>query len=170
MQFAIVSVCILHFLFIFATDLSIQYMETKTITIRIPQKMYEEMQAKTNDSSFGSINQQIVDSLQKNEVLLKMSTNELRGIFSVGEWSALADMLNSTMVTPEFRYRPEFLIAEIEDTMSLEQDLEKKWNIDITALKEKCSKLTASQLDALYTRVEEFWAHPNTDLEKWSNF
>lgn len=148
-------------------------METKNITIRIPSDMYVGMQEKANDPRYnvGSINQQIIENLQKQATLAKLSMNELRGMFSKGEWSALADMLNSTMVTPTFRYRPEFLIAEIDDTMAYEQDLGAKWNIDIPALKEKCSKLTAAQLDALYTRVEEFWINTNThDLDAWADF
>lgn len=148
-------------------------METKNITIRIPSDIYQEMQEKSHDPRYnaGSINQQIIDRLQKQAILSKLSMNELRGMFSKGEWSALADMLNSTMVTPEFRYRPEFLVSEIDDTMALEQDLGKKWGIDIPVLKEKCSKLTAAQLDALYSRIEEFWINPSThDLDAWADF
>lgn len=148
-------------------------METKNITIRIPSDMYQEMQEKANDPRYnvGSINQQIIERLYKQATLSKLSMNELRGMFSKGEWSALADMLNSTMVTPEFRYRSEFLIAEIDDTMALGQDLSKKWNIDIPALKNKCRKLTSAQLDALYTRVKEFWVNTNThNLDIWAEF
>lgn len=148
-------------------------METKNITIRIPVDMYDEMQQKSNDPRYnaGSINQQIVERLQKQTTLAKLSMNELRGTFTKEEWSALADILNSTMITPEFRYRPEFLIAEIDDTQALEQDLGAKWGIDISTLKDKCRKLTAAQLDALYTRVEEFWVNTDThNLDAWSKF
>lgn len=148
-------------------------METKNITIRIPVDMYDDMQQKSNDPRYnvGSINQQIVEGLQKQSTLAKLSMNELRGVFTGEEWSALADMLNATMITPEFRYRPEFLIAEIDNTQALEQDLAAKWGIDISTLKDKCRKLTAAQLDALYTRVEEFWANTDThNLDAWSKF
>lgn len=148
-------------------------METKNITIRIPADMYGDMQAKANDPrySVGSINQQIIEGLQKQATLAKLSMNELRGMFTKGEWSALADMLNGTMITPEFRYRPESLVAEIDDTQALEQDLGAKWGIDVPALKDKCRKLTAAQLDALYLRVEDFWINTDThDLDAWAEF
>lgn len=148
-------------------------METKNITIRIPSDMYEEMQKKANDprQDAGSISQQIVDGLRKNETVTRLSTNELRGRFTPQEWACLADMLNGTRADGELRYFTGAIVAEIEDS-ELYEGTCGKWEVDQKKLIDKCKQLTAAQLDALYRRIEDFWINSkfDTDIKKWGEF
>lgn len=153
--------------------MNLTIMETKNITIRIPVDVYQEMQQKSENPRMdvGSINQQIIVGLHKLDVIERMSSEELRGRFTPQEWACLADMLNATRVTEEFRYRTFSIIAEIEDSQLYEGTCS-KWKVDQQALTAKCKQLTAAQLDALYRRVENFWinSNPDTDILKWGEF
>lgn len=148
-------------------------METKNITVRIPVDMYQAMQQKADNPKMdvGSINMQIVDGLHKLDVIERMSSEELRGRFTPKEWACMADMLNSTRVTDEFRYATCAMIAEIEDS-ELYEGTCSKWEVDQQTLIDKCKQLTAAQMDALYRRVEDFWINSkfDTDILKWGEF
>lgn len=148
-------------------------METKNITVRIPVDMYQAMQKKADNPKMdvGSINMQIVDGLHKLDVIERMSSEELRGRFAPKEWACMADMLNSTRVTGEFRYVTGAMVAEIEDSELYEKTCT-KWEVDQQALIDKCKQLTAAQMDALYRRVEDFWVNSkaDTDILKWGEF
>lgn len=142
-------------------------MKTKTITVRIPSDIYDGMQAKAEN--IGSISQQIVDGLRKNETIAKLSLGELKGKFSEEEWCALSDMLNGTIVDDAVRYYTNALVAEVQDS-ELYDGTCSKWKVSTDGLIAKVEKLTAAQLDALYTRVETFWAHPEADIMEWAKF
>lgn len=148
-------------------------METKNITIRIPEKMYQEMQKNAENPLIDvwSINQQIVDGLEKLETIERMSMNELRGRFTPQEWACMADMLNGTRVEGIFRFSTVSIVAEIEDS-SLYEGVCDKWKVNQQELIDKCKQLTSAQLDALYRRVESFWINSNinTDVLKWGEF
>lgn len=150
-----------------------QLMETKNITIRIPATMYQEMQKNSENPLMdaGSINQQIVDGLEKLSVLERMSMNELRGRFTPQEWACFADMLNGTRIDGQFRYSTVSIIAQIEDS-SLYEGVCGKWGVDQETLIAKCKQLTSAQLDALYRRVESFWRNSSNqvDILKWGEF
>lgn len=140
-------------------------METKNITVRIPADLYEKMQARER----GSINAQIVEALRRAETLRRMSAAELRGKFAPEEWKCLADLLNGTLVEGPFRYDAQALAAEVDDG-ELYNGTCKKWGVDKDVLAGMCRALTPAQVDALYARVEEFWAHPDADLDKWAEY
>lgn len=148
-------------------------METKNITIRIPEKMYQEMQENVENPLIDvwSINQQIVDGLEKLDTIERMSMNELRGRFTPQEWACMADMLNGTRVEGIFRFSTVSIVAEIEDS-SLYEGVCDKWKVNQQELIGKCKQLTSAQLDALYRRVESFWINSNlnTDVLKWGEF
>lgn len=149
-------------------------METKNITVRVPVDIYDTMQKNVENPRMDdacSINQQIVDSVRKLAAIQRRSLQELRGKFTPQEWAAMADMLNSTRVTEDFRYYADALVAEIEDSDHYE-GIGAKWEIDIPALCEKARQLTAAQLDALYLRVETWWqtCKVDTDILEWGKF
>lgn len=146
-------------------------METKNITVRVPADLYDKMQQRANDpaGSAGSINQQIVDALRRAEMLRRVSTAELRGKFTACEWKCLADLLNGTLAEGAFRYDAGALAAEVADGEAYDGTCA-KWGVDKDALAGKCGGLTAAQVEALYARVETFWAHPEADLDAWAEY
>ncbi len=101
------------------------------------------------------------------------SKNELKGLFTPAEWMYMADSLNGTMVTTDFRCLPMALVAGIEDSDTYDA-LGAKWEVDVPSLTEKVKKLTAAQVDAVFTRVEAFveafWDSEEKDLEEWSKW
>ena len=138
----------------------------KTVTLRIDDALYHEM-SKNEGISF---NEQINVSIRKLTAIEKASTNELRGRFDASEWKALVDSLNGTYTQDEtFRYSTFALVAHMEDS-DLYEEIGKKWKVDIKQLCEKIKLLSAAQVDALYSRVEKFWEHPEADLDAWAHF
>lgn len=115
-----------------------------------------------------SMNQVIVDLLDNVRYSRIYSSFELKKVFEMEEWKFFADCLNGTLVADQFRYNKGALIAHCEDSEELE-GIASRYNIDINVLKEKISRLTSSQVEALYSRVEQFWRNP-VDLEAWANY
>lgn len=109
----------------------------------------------------------IPDSIEFLSYIRSYSLRELRGKLTAAEWSYLADALNGTMITPEFRCNVGGLIASIEDSNDF-YGLGEKWSVDVPAFVEKVKQLTGAQVDAIYSRIEEFWNSENKDLEIWS--
>lgn len=148
-------------------------METKNITVRIPSDMYEDMQRKSENSKLdaGSINQQIVESLRALNIIRYRSLGELRGRFTSQEWAVFADLGNGTRAEGDFRYLPLSIISEIEDGETFDGTCS-KWGVDKDKLVLKCKQLTAAQMDALYMRVEDYWARSSfdTDILEWGKF
>lgn len=140
-------------------------METKTVTLRLPQDVADYITSHGGSMTDGIKN--VVETLRRHESYADM---ELRGRFTVEEWKFLADSLNGTMVLDDFRFSPSALVAHNQDAQ-LYDGTASRWGINIDSLNEKCSALTASQVEALYRRVEKFWAHPNAiDLDQWANY
>lgn len=111
----------------------------------------------------------ISESLAELQMIRRRSQGELKGIFSPAEWSYMADSLNGTMITAEFRCLQGALIASVEDS-DLYDGLGAKWNVDVKVLCDKVRKLTAAQVDAVFARVEAFWNSEEKDLGEWSKW
>ena len=137
-------------------------MATKNATIRIPEDIAEWL---TEDGK--SINQAVIENALNLRSIRKVSTGELKGVFTPDEWSFFADSLNGTMVTDVFRANVQAFIAHCEDSAKYDY-LDKKWNIDMDDLKNKIANLKGANRDAIYTRVEDFWAK-NLELEDWAS-
>lgn len=116
-----------------------------------------------------SKNEVIVESLKALRKMRQVSANELRGVFAPNEWKFLADSLNGVVIPDVFRCSVSALIAHAEDAAALD-NLGTKWGVEIGELVGKISLLHGANVDALYTRVEEFWAHPGTDFDEWAIF
>ena len=162
-------------------------MATKNITIRVSEETAEFLSKVYNNTTAGAtmcveiVEQMIrqsgsdphtlVSSMQFLQQIRAYSTREISGKFTADEWKYLADALNGTMITPEFRCHVGGLIAEIEDTNDFD-GLGAKWNVDVVSFIEKVKQLTGAQVDAIYTHVEKFWNNPEADalrdLNKWS--
>lgn len=115
-----------------------------------------------------SVNQAIVDLLENARIARLYSLNELKDRFTPDEWKFFADSLNGTLVNDQFRYNKGVLIAHCEDSESLEGAVSRH-GVDIEILKKKINAMSASQVEALYCRVEQFCNTP-TDLDKWSEY
>ena len=102
-------------------------------------------------------------------MIRKRSMSELKGRFTKAEWSYMADALNGTIITPEFRCIPGALIASVEDSDRYD-GLGEKWGVDVKKLTYKIEDLTAAQVDAVFTRIEEFWDSEEKDLDKWAEW
>ncbi len=111
----------------------------------------------------------ISENLLNLQVIRRKTMNELKGTFTQAEWSLMADSLNGSLLPTDFRCVASALIANVEDSDSYD-GLGSKWNVDIKALCEKIGKLTAAQVDAVFTRIEEFWDDENKDLKKWAEW
>jgi len=149
-------------------------MVTKSIRITEEQELYLLAHYKNVTEGISDcINKTMLPS--ESEELLKYikaySLNELKGRFTPSEWKFFADSLNGTMVDGMFRWNVGALIAHCEDFEKFEAGTS-RWGISLSDLCSKVSNLGGAQVDALYSRVEEFWnvwTDPK-DLEEWSVF
>lgn len=123
-----------------------------------------EMAAKTGIKPW-----RIAQSIAELQMIRKRSMSELKGKFTNAEWSYMADALNGTIITPEFRCIPGALIASVEDSDRYD-GLGEKWNVDVKKLIYKIEDLTAAQVDAVFARVEAFWDSEEKDLDKWADW
>lgn len=139
-------------------------METKNITVRIPANIAEWLDGRDN-----SYNGAIVDALEKAMFIESYSMDEIKGKLTEQEWKYLADSLNGTLALGSFRYSSSVLAAGVEDSDRLD-GLGSKWGVDVKVLTGKLLSLTAAQIDAIHTRVEEFWNNPKMDLDAWAKY
>lgn len=115
-----------------------------------------------------SMNQVIVGLLENARLARAYALNELKGKFIQAEWKFFADSLNGTLVNDQFRYNKGALIAHCEDSENLEGTAS-KYEVNMASLREKINSLSGSQVEALYSRVEQFWNNP-VDLDKWASY
>lgn len=142
-------------------------METKTVTLRLPQDVADYITQQADGGSVTDGVKNIVSRLQRQE---RYADVELRGRFTPEEWKFLVDSLNGTMILDDFRFVPSALAAHNQDSQLYEGTAD-KWHIDLDALNAKCAALSASQVEALYRRVERFWNTQNgtgIDLDQWA--
>lgn len=156
----------------------------KTVNTRIPASTWEWLVSLTGTAG-GSIRaiifeakradengippHKISDNLLELQIIRKRSQNELKGVFTPDEWSLMADSLNGSIITPEFRCAFSALVISIRDSDEYD-GLGAKWGVDIKKLSDKISNLTSAQVDAVFTRIEEFWEDENRNLEEWSKW
>ena len=140
-------------------------MAIKNATIRLPEELIEWL-----TSGGKSVNQAVIECAQNLRRVRMVSAVELRGLFTPGEWKFLADSLSGASVADSFRCNVPALAAHVENVAQLDL-LDKKWNVDVESFKQKILKLHGANVEALYARVEEFWANrDNTDLNEWAAF
>lgn len=111
----------------------------------------------------------IGDNLSFLQQIRRYSTNELKGMFTPNEWKYMADSLNGTMITVEFRCNPSALNASIEDSDRCD-GMGAKWEVNVPELISKVKKLTGAQTDAVFTRISEFWYGEDKDMEEWAKW
>lgn len=140
-------------------------METKTVTLRLPQDVADYINQQADGGSVTDGVKNIVSKLQRHE---RYADVELRGRFTPDEWKFLADSLNGSRMLDDFRFSASALVAHNEDSQ-LYDGTATRWGIDVATLNAKVSALSAAQVEALYRRVERFWANSSTiDLDTWA--
>jgi hypothetical protein len=143
-------------------------METKTVTLRLPQDVADYINSRSDYGMTDGV-KNIVETLRRHERYADM---ELRGRFTPEEWKFLADSMNGTMMLDDFRFVPSALVAHNEDSQLYEGTAD-KWHVSLDELNRKCAALTATQVEALYRRIERFWNTQNgtgIDLDQWAQY
>ena len=138
-------------------------METKTVTLRLPQDVADYISSRSDYGMTDGV-KDIVETLRRHE---RYADVEIKGRFTPEEWKFLADSLNGTLTLDDFRFVPSVLVAHNEDSQLYEGTAD-KWGVDLAALNAKVGALSATQVEALYRRIEKFWGHPETDLDAWA--
>ena len=140
-------------------------MAIKNATIRLPEELIEWL-----TSGGKSVNQAVIECAQNLRRVRMVSAVELRGLFTPNEWKFLADSLSGASVADSFRCNVPALAAHVENVAQLNL-LDQTRNVDVEAFKQKILKLHGANVEALYARVEEFWANRDTtDLNDWAAF
>lgn len=140
-------------------------MTIKNATIRLPKELIEWL---TSDGK--SINQAIIECAQNLRRVRRVSAGELRGVFTLNEWRFLADSLSGERITGEFRCNVPALVAHVEEAAQLE-GLDRKWEVYLPDFVDKLVKLHGANVEALYARVEEYWANcDKITLNEWATF
>jgi len=125
--------------------------DTKTITIRIPfgsSVFLETIQGED------SMNVTIVRAIDRYQYLCAYSMEEIRGKFTPDEWFFFLRATDKIIPEGPFRYNPESLIAYCRDAEKLNPSLATDLSVDLKVLTDKIQKLTAAQIEAIYSRVE----------------
>lgn len=137
----------------------------KTVTIRMPKDLHEKLQAQATQDSLNTV---IVKRLEELTLLQTNATNEIKNTFTQNEWKYIVDALNGSLAMGSFRYYKSVLIATLEDAERFD-GLCAKWEVNLQELTSKINSLHGANIDAIYTRVEQYWNKP-TDIEEWSVF
>ena len=136
----------------------------KGTTVYLPEDQAKYIQVNYKNQNVG-----IINALDALIMIRTYSLSEIRGRFSPGEWSFLADSLNGTMTDGSFRCNAGALAYHCLDADKLDT-LGEKWEIDVLDLMDKIKDLTAAQVDAVYFRIEQFWNSEDKNLEEFANY
>jgi hypothetical protein len=136
-------------------------MGTKLVSAKLPQETIDYLNRKHENMTQG-----IIECAKFEKIVKKTMLLDIRNVFTPEEWLEMARSFNGTKVTIEFRFnRPAFLV-HMKDYVKLEcgdQEL-------VNSIESKVNKLTHLHLDAIYTRIEEFWNSENTNALEWANY
>ena len=143
-------------------------MKTKSIRISEDQEQYLL-------SKFKNVNQGIQECIHNDQYpgrdvetlkyIRAYSKKELKGKFTREEWLFFLDSLNGSITEGMFRCNAGALVYHSQDAQEFDET-STKWDVDLSVLVEKIQLLTAAQVEALYTFVEDFWAKESGDIEK----
>lgn len=126
-------------------------MGTITKTIRMPEDLASWLSEQGDN-----MNQIIVDLLNNSRIARRYALNELKGVFKPNEWLFFADSLNNHCASDQFRYNKKALIGHCEDSEDM-FGYATKHKVDLPQLICNINNLSASQIEALYYRVEKYW-------------
>lgn len=136
----------------------------RTVTLRLPEDLVKYI-TRNGDS----INQAVVSELSYLRRIRQVSLGELRGLFTSEEWMFLADAFNGTMADDLFCANKGAFIAACEDAEKLDGTAS-KYGVDFPDFRKKCEQLKGANVEAIYSRILEFWNHPETGISAWANY
>ena len=139
-------------------------MNNRTVTLRLPEDLVKYI-TRNGDS----INQAVVSELSYLRRIRQVSLGELRGFFTKEEWMFLADAFNGTMADELFCANKGAFIAACEDAEKLD-GVARKYGVDFLAFRKKCEQLQGANIEAIYSRIADFWSHPEVDIKIWANY
>lgn len=138
-------------------------METKTVTIRIPEDV-EKYLTRNGDK----INPEVISTVRRLKRIREVAMAELKGVFSENEWSFIFDLTKGLIIDDNFSSSKGVLIAQIEDSEKYD-GLATKHFADVSKMMEKIKTLHGSNIDAIYERAATFWSQQN-DIKEWCKF
>lgn len=139
-------------------------MATKNVTLRLPEEMVEYL-TRNNDS----VNQAVIYEINALRRIRTVAMGELKGLFTVQEWIFLADAFNG-LIDNVFCANKGAFITGCEDAESYEGTAQRH-GVDFPAFIEKAKTLHGANIEAIYSRIKEYWEHCNEiKLEEWAKF
>ena len=138
-------------------------METKTVTIRIPEDV-EKYLTRNGDK----INPEVISTVRRLKRIREVAMAELIGVFSENEWSFIFDLTKGLIIDDNFSSSKGVLIAQIEDSEKYD-GLATRHFADVSKMMEKIKTLHGSNIDAIYERAAAFWSQQN-DIKEWCKF
>ena len=138
-------------------------METKTITIRIPEDV-EKYLTRNGDK----INPAVISAVRRLKRIREVAMAELKGVFTENEWSFIFDLTKGLIIDDNFSSSKGVLIAQIEDAEKY-KGLATNHFADVNKMIEKIKSLHGSNIDAIYERAAAFWSQHN-DIKEWCKF
>ena len=130
-------------------------METKTITIRIPEDV-EKYLTRNGDK----INPAVISAVRRLKRIREVAMAELKGVFTENEWSFIFDLTKGLIIDDNFSSSKGVLIAQIEDAEKY-KGLATNHFADVNKMIEKIKSLHGSNIDAIYERAAAFWSQHN---------
>lgn len=139
-------------------------MSNRTVTLRLPEDLVEYI-TRNGDG----INQAVVSELSYLRRIRQVSLGELKGLFTNEEWMFLADAFNGTMTDETFCSNTGAFIAACEDAEKFDGTAS-KYGVDFPEFRKKCEQLRGANVESIYSRISDFWNHPEMDLSEWAIF
>lgn len=104
----------------------------------------------------GNKNAGATESIEGYSFIRRATLAELKGKFTKPEATAMVDMYNGTLLTPELQYQPEVLRAKIEDSEKYEGSC-RRHGAKMADLLKKTDALTAAQVWVLQQELVRAW-------------
>lgn len=140
-------------------------MATRTVSLRLPEDLVEYL-TKNGDS----INQAVISAISNLRRIRQVSVGELKGVFTPEEWVFIADAFNGTLIDDVFCANIGAFIAGCEDSERYEGTASRH-GVDIRAFIEKIKTLHGANIEAIYSRISDYWSHcSEINLDEWSKF
>jgi len=142
----------------------------KNISLRTEEKIANELAAIYENTSKGA-----AIAVEAFPYMRKYTLDELRGIFTKEELSAIVNSLNSIIMQAELMISKDVFVAHLEDSDKFE-GLAEIWGIDFVKLSEKIERLSSVQVYFLQDEIRRFWdipaayGSPNSDFDKFVGF
>lgn len=140
-------------------------MAAKAVSLRLPEELVERLSKKGENFT-----QIVISELNSLERIRLVSLGEVKGMFTPQEWIFIADAFNGTLMDSVLRANVGVFIASCEDAERFEGKATLH-QIDLEKFLDKVRSLRGANIEAIISRVEEYWGHSHEiDINSWSQF